>query len=213
MAQEKRFCTNCGTSLATGDKFCGSCGRQVSGTNTDTVSASGAPAPAPAPVTAEAPSPSITTSGEQAAGVIPASRKKGLLGMESFNIVVTERRLIFAVMTNEMVKESAKEKGQGGFLAGLAGAMTVGYTYYQRYLNMPPEAALKENQQNFSIDLSRVKKIKLEPGKHQRDKSRGLEVYENSRLEIETTGEKYSFNVPHNFHEMAQDVIRKSGLL
>lgn len=197
MVQNKRFCTNCGAPLTAGDKFCGSCGH---------------PLVIP-PIESPAIVPASEKSAETLIGIIPAvSRKKGLLGAESFNIVVTEKRMIFAEMTGDMVKEEAKKYGQEGFLTGMLGAMTVGYTLHKRYLNMSPEDALHENPGNFFIDLNRIKKVRIEEGKRQREKSRGNETHENSRIEIETIGEKYTFNLPFNFHSTAQEVVRKAGL-
>ena len=142
-----------------------------------------------------------------------------MFAMESFHVIFTPRRLVFAAFTNEMIKQAAKEEGKDGFLAGVMGAMTLGYNYYKHYLTMDPEVALRENSQNFAIDLSRIRKIKLEIGKKKVDPRRkeGIinqaDVYENSKLEIETVGEKYTFSVANHFHNMAQDVIRKSGLM
>ena len=115
MTQEKQFCTSCGTPLTANDRFCGSCGKPVS-TTTGATPAVNPPPPVPPPQSEIA--------GELLVGILPAvSRKKGLLGLESFNIMVTKKRLIFAQMTNEMVKAEAKKAGKEGFFAGMLGAM------------------------------------------------------------------------------------------
>jgi hypothetical protein len=225
VSTEKRFCTSCGKPLEPGDKFCGSCGYQLTkpATNAAPPPTPAASANVPPPAAAVAPPPVIAApppatpspaAQERLTGIIPAvSRKKGLFSVEGFNVIVTEKRIIFAAMTNEMVKAEAAKQGQKGFFAGMLGAATVGYTFYKRYLDMAPEAALRENPQNFAIELGRIRKIKLEMGSHIRDKSRNIDRYEQSKLEIETTGDKYRFDVPHDFHGTAQDVIRKSGLM
>ena len=206
------FCTNCGKPINPGEKFCGSCG------NSNTILASGQPAAPPLPVAAVPPlqpmaPPTPTASAEAVVGAFPVSRKKGMFAQESFHVVFTPRRLIFAAFTNDMIKQAAKEEGKDGFLAGMMGAMTLGYNYYKHYLTMDPEAALKQNPQNFSIDISRIRKIKLEIGKKQVDKNRHVDVYENSKLEMETVGDKYTFAVANHFHNLAADTIRKSGLM
>lgn len=204
MAEEQRFCTNCGVPLVLGGRFCASCGHEIEGAAPGPAAKTNVP---PAQVSQPA------TSGEQLIGIIPAvSRRKGLMSTEGFNIVVTDRRMIFAAMTPEMIKEAGKEKGKDGFIAGILGAATAGYDLWERYLTISPEAALKENPQNFFVELSQVKKVKLEPGSSRRDNIRGVEVYESSHLEIETSGEKYSFLLPSQFHGKAQDVIHKAGL-
>jgi hypothetical protein len=156
-------------------------------------------------------------------GMIPSvSRKKGLMGVESLNIMVTQRRMIFAVCTNTMMTEEAKKASkEGGFFGGMMNAATVGYTFYKRYLNMPPDAALAENPQNFAVDLNRIRKVKIEAGKEIRTYA-GMKAnqgsvikthqYENDKLEIETVGEKYSFDVPGAFYEMAVETLHHAGL-
>ena len=67
-----------------------------------------------------------------------ATRKKGFMSTEVFNIVVTNQRLVFALMTSQMIKEAAaSHRGEGfsGFIKGVGS----GYTLWQRYLQMPPE--------------------------------------------------------------------------
>jgi len=90
------------------------------------------------------PAPAPVSGGEPVIGAVLASRKKGVFAIESFHIIVTPRRIIGAAFTPDMVKQAAKEAGQSGFFAGLVGAATVGFTYYKKYLSMPPEVALRE---------------------------------------------------------------------
>jgi len=89
--------------------------------------------------------------------------------------------------------------------------MTVGYTFYKRYFDIPIEAALKETPGNFSIELAGIRKIVLTEGRRRQDQNRRV-YYENGKLELETAGAKYSFNVPRNFHEAAGEVLHKTGL-
>ena len=222
MAEVKKFCTNCGKPLEPGTRFCGFCGKEISGsppaasvsTGSGTITA---PPTLPAPP-AKAP-PAATA--EQLIGVIPGiSRKKGLFAVEGFSLVVTEKRLIFAVVTSEMVKEAAKKaneeaKANGkGFMAGMLEAATVGYTIHKRYFDMTPEAALAENSTNFAVELSRVKKVKIEPSKRvvRHNSNRRQETWEDGRLEIQTAGEKYFFSLPQTSYEAAREVIGKAGL-
>jgi hypothetical protein len=73
--------------------------------------------------------------------------------MESFNIIVTNQRMVFAMITSQMIKDAAashRGEGVGGFFA----AMGSGYTLWERYLQMPPEQALHENPNNFAVYLN-----------------------------------------------------------
>jgi hypothetical protein len=228
MTQGRKFCIACGTPLVAEARFCGSCGKPQPVLEAPPVAPSGPPPaavpplssmpPVSAPVNVVPPFPT----GETLLGIVAgASRKKGFMAIESFNIIVTPQRMIFAVMTNEMISAEAKKAGkQGGFLAGMLEAATVGYTFYKRYLDMPPAQALAENPQNFAIALSQVRKVKLEAGKEIKTygsmkANQGSIIkqhnYEQGKLEIETSGEKLSFNLPNNFFNMAQETLRKAG--
>jgi hypothetical protein len=207
MVQGKKFCTNCGAVLEKGASFCGSCGQKLS----EPVAGSAAK-PARAAKSVPTTKPAQEAGAEKLVGIIPAvSRKKGFIGMEAFNVVVTERRMIFAIMTTEMIKEEAQSVSKGKGLAGFFSGVTAGYSLYKRYLDMPPEAALKENPQNFSVDLNRIKKVKVKEGRDLR-RGTGVPQYDESHLEVETPGEKYKFVVPHNFLDTAREVMHKAGL-
>jgi hypothetical protein len=195
MVPEKSFCTNCGAALDKGAKFCGSCGQKVSESAADAK-----------------PAPAATGGGEKLVGIIPAvSRKKGFLSVEAFNVVVTERRMIFAIMTQEMRKEEAKKEGKGKGLVGVLSAAFSGYTLHKRYLDMPPEAALKENPENFAVDLGAIRKVKVKGGN--RWVRSGVTQYEQGQMEIETAGEKYKFTMPHDIVDRAKEVLRQVRLI
>jgi hypothetical protein len=227
MTQGNRFCTSCGAALAPADRFCASCGKPL---------ASAAPVP-PAPVYAPAPPPVYVpppapvyyappppaANIESVIGFIPAvSRKKNMIAMEGFTVIVTSRRMIFAEATNAlMTEETKKTYKKEGFFAGLIDSATIGYTFYKRYENIPPDAALAESPQNFAIDLSGIRRVKIERGKEIENyytmKANQNSViqqhrYESGKLDIETVGERYLFDLPNNFYDMAANTLRKAGL-
>ena len=149
-----------------------------------------------------------------------------MLGTEAYNIIVTGQRVIFAIFTTDMATKAAKEAAKGkGFLTGMLYAATSGFDYYKKYLSMPPEAALKENPHNFAIEISRIRSVKLEAGRihdesltrnsldfHDNNRMVTHRVYDDSKLQIDVGGEKYSFDVPAKHHNIALDTIRKAGL-
>lgn len=213
MVIANHFCPNCGKPTGFEDRFCRSCGHSLALSNEPAISPNPPPPSlAPPPLSSPQPAAAILEGAEEVIGVISASRKSGMFSQEGFHIVVTARRLVFAAFTNDMLKQAAKDERRSGFLSGMMGAMTLGYTYYKRYLSMSPEVALKENPQNFAVDRAKIRKIKLDLGKRQTDRNRHVDVYEPSRLEIETAGEKYVFSVPNHFHEMESTVLRQAGL-
>jgi hypothetical protein len=207
-SQEKHFCTQCGKSLEPGARFCGSCGLPLKAPE----AASDIIARSPAVSAQAEPAPRPAAFGEAVTGAFLASRKKGLFSIESFHVIVTPGRVILAAFTNEMVKQAAKEAGQTGFFSGIVGAATVGFTYYKKYLNMDPEAVLKENPQNFAIQRSNIRKVKLEMGSKHRDPKTKRETWDEDKLEIEA-GEKFSFRIPHQLSDQARDVLSRGKLV
>ncbi len=160
--------------------------------------------------------------GEALTGIIPgASRKKSLISVEGFNIIVTNQRMIFALMTNQMVQEEARRNASGkGFFGGMAAGITAGYDLWKRYLQMPPEQALRENPGNFDIHLNQIRRVKFEGGKTLFKKggvSIGMNVNrdadEPAKLEIETVGVKHKFEIATHFQGEARDVLRRAGLI
>jgi hypothetical protein len=171
-----------------------------------------------------APPPVSGIPGEGLIGVIPnATRKKGFMSTEVFNIVVTNQRLVFALMTSQMIKEAAaSHRGEGfsGFIKGVGS----GYTLWQRYLQMPPEQALRENPNNFAVYLNQIRRVKFSGDKILFGKGAvtvGFHVGvggdddddNNAKLEIDTVGGKYNFEISTQFQQQTAEVLRNAGLL
>jgi hypothetical protein len=183
------------------------------------------PPPQPPPVYGypqAAPQYAMPPAGEALIGIIPGvTRKKGLFGVEALNAVVTNSRIIFAVQTNEMVREETARAGQGqGFFGKMAGAMAAGYNIWKRYLNIPPEQALRENPGNFAIYLNQIRRVKFDAGRTLFQKgpvSIGVGVNrdndEPAHLEIETVAERLKFDVATHFQEQARNALRQAGLI
>jgi hypothetical protein len=164
--------------------------------------------------------------GETFVGVIPsATRKKGMFSQEAFNIVVTNQRMIFAQMTPEMIKnEAASYRGQG--IKGAFKAMGAGYSLWQRYPQMSPDQALAETPGNFGIYLNHVRKVKYTGTKVFFNKG-GVSVGLNiglgvgagddddkpAKLEIETMGAKYDFDIVMQFQQQTHQVLKAVGLV
>jgi hypothetical protein len=132
-------------------------------------------------------------SAETVVGVIPnLSRRKGLLGIENFNIVITTQRLVFATLTEQMLKDNAAQvnratqtEGKNVF-ARSAAMMTAQANFAQRYLTLSPEAALAETPGNFAVPHSQIKSIKL---------SAAQDDDEVDQIKIESTQGKFQFTL------------------
>ena len=220
MTQNAKFCSNCGAQLQPDDHFCASCGKPLAAPVQAAPPPSDALPPAPAYTPAYNPPPQANI--EALIGVIPSvSRRKGL-GVESFNIVVTPRRLIFAVMTNDMLAKEAQKAGkEGGFFGGMLNAATVGFNFYKRYLEMTPDAALAESPQNFAVDRANIRKVKVEAGKEiqtyasikaNQNSPIKSHQYEQGKLEIESMGANYTLDLPASSMDMTLDTLRLAGL-
>ena len=104
---------------------------------------------------------------EAVCGVIPgAFQRKGAfgLGQQSYALVLTNYRVIFAMQTNQMIQEQvryarseAKQEGKGFF--GQWGAqLSASVTYYQQ---KQPEAILAEQPGNFFIPHNQLRAVKF----------------------------------------------------
>ena len=201
MTQAPRFCAQCGAALNAGARFCAQCGSSIQGTQpapaapvaAAPVAAPVAAAPAAAPVAA---APAATPQGESVVGVIASlQRRKGLLGYETFNVVVTPSRLVFAYMTQQMMNDAVRQaqqeaKSQGkGFLGQMAAQMGWLGIMSERYHATPVEAALAERPENFFIPNNQIKQVKVE-----RRESRQEHTHTDNVLIVAASG-KYDFEI------------------
>jgi hypothetical protein len=163
--------------------------------------------------------------GEMVIGIIPnATKKKNMIMSETFNIVVTNHRMVCALLTSEMIKEAAashRGEGVGGFFK----AMGAGYTVWQRYLQVPPDVALQENPANFAIYMNQIRKVKFKPDTVLFSKGAfsvgfkggfggGDDDDKNTKpLEIETMSGKYKFEINDAHQQQVAETLRKAGLI
>jgi len=100
--------------------------------------------------------------------LLPLVKKPKSFGRwDSFSLIITDRRLIFAEMTSDMLKEAAaeaqqkgKEEGKG-FFARWGDQLKATFTYAERYRAMPPEEVLNYSPGNFAIPNDQVRKIEF----------------------------------------------------
>ena len=124
-------------------------------------------------------------------GVIPhlLQREPGHIGSKHFTLIVTDRRLIVAQFTVQMIRETqadskrrAKEEGKG-FLGRLFAGSFISSDYADRYWNMAPEQILLETTGNFAVEIPTVSAVVIEHHVSKSEESR-FDVYE---LRIEST--------------------------
>ncbi len=209
-------CPSCGASLSSDARFCSSCGRPVAATpaappplpqtqpipvvrptgNPSGVPV-GIPAVPPAVTTfATSPTPPAPQPAEQVVSVVGmVTRKTGLFSSELYHMVITGKRLIFALQTKEMqmndvnqARQEAKQQGKNFF--GQIGAQMSTRTG-EKYIRVAPDSILSENLKNFSIDLGQVVKVSVFHG--------DSEDNTPDSLEIKTSTEKMKFTISNAY--------------
>ena len=187
MNEMPRFCTNCGTPLRSGTRFCGQCGAPV-------LSTPAAPAyQAPAGPVVAAPYPPPVAE-PVLAMVLGLQRRKGLMGVDTMNLVATPARLIFAMVTKQMMKEAVvtardEAKSQGkGFFGQVAAQMAWVNVVCREYYTMPIDAILARYPGSFFIPSAGVRRIRL---KHSTLNDQGNRS--DQELIIEATNGKHRF--------------------
>ena len=135
---------------------------------------------------------------ESIAAVIPLVRKPKSFGRsDTYTLVVTDERMVFAELTNDMMKEAVSEaqrkgKDEGkGFFARWGDQLKATMNYSERYWKISPDEALRENPKNFAIQNASVKKIKVSS----KDTSSGPDDPGRSytEMKIESSAGKYEF--------------------
>jgi hypothetical protein len=152
-------------------------------------------------------------------------KKKNLISSETFNIVVTNHRMICALLTSQMIKDAAashRGEGVGGFFK----AMGAGYTLWQRYLQVPPDVALQENPGNFAIYMNQIRRVKYKADKVLFSKGAFSVGFKggfgggdddddkNTKpLEIETMSGNYKFEINDMYQQQVAETLRKAGFI
>jgi hypothetical protein len=139
----------------------------------------------------------VTAGGEEVVGVIANARKTKLLGADYFNIVVTDRRMIMAQMTQAMLNAAimeaqAKAKAEGkGFFAIMKDQMAAQFQFARRYDTMPADQAFAETVGNRAIDNSRINAISMKL----RDTGSGEMEYMEFKMVIDSADGKFEFMI------------------
>jgi hypothetical protein len=189
-----RVCGSCKSPVGPETKFCGNCGQPVN-------AAAPAPQSRPQPVPVPSPQPAPVAPAapnEKIVGVIANAKKPKMLGVswDTYNLVITERRMILAQLTQPMMNAAtaeaqAKAKAQGkGFFGVMADQMSAMFQYAVRYETMAPEAIIAETPGNFTLENSQVSVVDLSIKNE--DESSG---YSEFKMVIKSTGGKFEFRI------------------
>ncbi len=127
---------------------------------------------------------------ERVIGIIPdIYREKALGGKEQFNLIITDRSLIFALIRPE-----------GGNIPAAS------------YAKKSAAAVLAENKKNFVIEREKLKSVSYRAGHSYTDCCRKLQEIDGE-LEIVAPDKKRRFYVPFRRNNIAKDLLVESGLV
>jgi len=155
----RKRCKKCGAPLRSGFAICERCGEPVSGQVADDQLAG---------EQAEQPNPQGAAGDEAVIGVIANATVARTFGRKTYNLVVTNKRLISAELTSKMIAEEAERvsreaKARGeGFMAQMGKRALAGVNLYQRYYTMPVEDIVAENKDNWSIPIGEIQSCKMD---------------------------------------------------
>jgi hypothetical protein len=153
------FCSNCGQQVQSNNKFCASCGAPLQ-------PAAGPMPNAPPPAYSPPPPPAYPVETVKfVIGGLAISKSWGR--SDNYTLIVTERRSIFAKLTQEIMNETvrasrAQAQAEGkGFFGKWAAQMKGFYSYHDRYVHLTPDQILQETPGNFVIENAWISKIKI----------------------------------------------------
>ena len=178
------FCPECGTPVKPENKFCPNCGQRLESV-----------APPQQRPAAYAPQPAQET----IRVIIPNLMKSKSLGRrDTYNLIVTDRRSIFAKLTQQIMNETinkrranAEAEGKGFF--GKWKAQMQGFnTYTDWYGDKTPEYALAETQGNWAVDNASISNVRVN---EVTDDESGVETY---YIEFTTASGKFDFSMQYD---------------
>ncbi len=156
----------------------------------------------------------VSFGGERVVEVIGnLTHVSGFLGMKQkrYSLVITDRRLIFAEMSKEKLKDVMDQartdaelagKGRLGKWSAQAGAFS---RHHEIYRQMTPEAALAETPGNFAIERDSIEKVKFKTG------SVDEQHVSFDRVVIKAASGKYTLNVGGSLAAV-KDAFRTAGI-
>lgn len=132
------------------------------------------------------------------------------MGTETFNMLLTPNRLVFAVMTTKMMNDAVKDaradaKAEGKGFFGQWGAQ-LGWlkTVQRQYQSMPIDAILNQYPGSFLISNSEIKKVRFHENTD--DDSGRTE----SEITIETVRGKFKFKLVYTSISDAKKLMQST---
>ncbi|MFO7791570.1 MAG: hypothetical protein R6W73_01125 [Candidatus Saliniplasma sp.] len=109
---------------------------------------------------------------ERVMGIVPRL-STGLFGQNSYTLVVTNYRLIFAEVTNQLLnqeRERAVSSVQNeGMMTKWKASMSSHSDFHNRYYKIPPQSILQESPNNYELRPGQVNSVKIKTGFHSQE--------------------------------------------
>ena len=143
--------------------------------------------------------------------VAPSTLKKSIFKTETWTVIVTNKRLLFAKYSQEVFNKEVKErreeaKAEGRNKLGQFFAQaSASFTWYTRYNNLPPDEVLKENPENYYLSPQDVINYQLLKGKVYRD-SDDITKQDPHQLVINSNRGKFVFTTTSDYGKL-QDAL------
>jgi|GEM_PF-3095837 len=146
---------------------------------------------------------------EQILAVAPVRMKAGIFSSENYNLVLTNKRFIFAIYNAEMLKKEASVESQKSMEEGrsiwgrIYSLMGTRAAYHKRYLVMRPQEILAENNDNFYCVHELINQIELKKSRNLYDSEGEYKGEEAGRILIKTVDLSYKLDV-ESFVDIAE---------
>lgn len=143
---------------------------------------------------------------ENVLGVVEDLRT-GFLGRNSYNMVLTDRRLIFAKYSTELMKQEREKAMEGakdkGFFGKWKASISSGFNFHKRYYSMEPQDILQEDEDNYEISPKDISSIKL----IDRGFDMGSDKREPNEMKIKWSGGKEKFKFQKQTAKQVKEIL------
>ena len=184
------FCSNCGKQTVQGAKFCSNCGNLI---ETDREFLMGE---------------KNNESVQKPLMVLHGGKKEGIIKQTEYFLVFFPTNIIFAIFSKdiqnrEMKRLREKLKADGtGFFKSSAEMMKFWANYGDKYYQMTEMEILNEEKSNFTIENSKIKKIKFTASENQQyEENSSTRIGE---MIIETNGER--IKIKHKYFDSNRNI-------
>ena len=195
------YCSNCGTQITEGSKFCSNCGApQQQQQAPPQQQYAQPPPPPPTKTTNQQPNYNQPQYGEQVIGTIEGCAQG--FPVTIYSLLLTNRRAIAAKVGRFNANMAVGGVASGGLVGGLLGAgfdATVNRGRKKKteeMAQMTPEMILAQDKKNFQIDYTSIQSVELSmPG-----------LMQTATIKIFTPGKEHKFTIQTNKEKFSPSV-------